>query len=61
MDNDKRILAVVTKEKDLVYGGIPIFYVSDPEEQVIIAHNLSRLLDGIVHELRNGSLVIIRH
>jgi len=55
------ILAVVTKNKDSVLGGLPIFFAEGDEELERIALYLSKILLGMVHDLENGTYVIVRH
>lgn len=57
----KVILAVITQDPQLVNGGAPIFIASSQEEQQRIALYLSRVLDGMVHDLGNGVFVIVNH
>lgn len=56
-----RILAVITKEKENVGGGAPIFVVEDDDAQQKIALYLSRILQGVAHDLENGTFIIVRH
>lgn len=58
---NKYILAMVTRKKDLVGGGMPIFYVSSQEEQDKIALTLARITEGVVHDLENGVYIIVKH
>jgi len=55
------ILAVVTLDKDLVTGGVPIFLARSEEEREKIALFVSKSLDAMVHDLENGCYIIIRH
>ncbi len=55
------ILAVITKDKDMVAGGAPIFFANDDEEAEKIALYLSKILLGMVHDLENGIFIIVRH
>ncbi|HZK18408.1 MAG TPA: hypothetical protein VFD15_03750 [Clostridia bacterium] len=63
MDNDKdnTILAVITKDRDMVAGGAPIFFATDDEEAERISLYLSKILLGMVHDLENGIFIIVRH
>lgn len=59
---NKYILAVVTVDRDKVAGGsIPVFYCRDNEEKELIASNLTRITNGMVHDLGNGVYIIVRH
>ena len=57
----KAIMAVITIESGLVAGGAPVFMARDHAEQEKIALYLSRVLDGMVHDLGNGVLIIVNH
>ncbi|SJZ58907.1 capping complex subunit for YIEGIA [Selenihalanaerobacter shriftii] len=58
MPNIKEILAVITCEKDVVGGTLPIFYAKDKEEQELIAVELGRILAADVHKLSTGVIVL---
>ena len=55
------ILAVISLKKDLVSGGAPIFFVRNEEEMETIAGYLAKILDAMVHDLENGTYVVVRH
>ncbi|MCG9967709.1 hypothetical protein L9W92_06535 [Pelotomaculum terephthalicicum JT] len=55
------ILAVITLNMEEVSGGAPIFFAGDEEKQEKMARYLSKMLDATVHDLENGTLVIVRH
>ncbi len=55
------VLAVITLDPELVAGGAPIFIACSREEQIKIALVLSRILKGMVHDLENGVLIIVKH
>lgn len=62
IDISKLILAVITEEPQLVSGGgAPIFIASSQEEKEEMALNLSRILGGMIHDLGNGVLFIVKH
>ncbi len=56
-----KILAVVSIKKDRVSGGAPIFFASNEEEQEKVASYLSRILDAMVHDLENGTYILVKH
>lgn len=62
---NKIVLAtVVLKDaKDLIISGGtgPIFLARDGEEQQRIAMYMSRICEGVIHDLENGILIIVRH
>lgn len=58
---EHRILAVVTLDKSRVGGGAPIFVASDQDEQEKVALYVAKALDAMVHDLENGSYIIVKH
>ncbi len=57
----KRILAVVTLNMERVAGGAPIFFAQNEEERERIALYIAKTLDAMVHDLENGTYIIVRH
>ncbi|MGE5576031.1 MAG: capping complex subunit for YIEGIA [Syntrophothermus sp.] len=57
----EEIMAVITTDKNLAGGDVPIFYARDQAEKEQIALSLSRILRAMVHELATGVYVIVRH
>lgn len=55
------ILAAVTLNENSVGGNIPVFFVSDDNEQTKIANTLANILKGMVHDLENGTYIIVKH
>jgi len=58
---ESRIVAVVTLRQDVRAGGVPVFPAADEAERDQMARLLAKLLRGTIHDLRNGSYVIVRH
>ena len=59
---NKYILAIVTTDKNKVlYSGVPVFYCNDEEEKELVASNLTRITNGMFHDLGNGVYIIVRH
>lgn len=56
-----KILAVVTLNMEQVSGGAPIFFARDEEERERMAMYLGRILDAMVHDLENGTYIVVRH
>jgi hypothetical protein len=54
---------VLPEAKDLVISGGagPVFLARDREEQQRIAMYMSRITEGVIHDLENGILIIVRH
>lgn len=61
IQNDKKILAVITTNMALVAGGAPIFQGSNKQECENIARSLSRTLDAMTHSLGDGVYIIVSH
>ncbi len=58
----KVILAVIALENDKVdAGGTIVFYAEDKEQQEKMATTLSRITEGVVHELDNGLKILVKH
>ena len=56
------VLAVIALKPEKVKGGgAPIFIAEDSAEQEKIALNLSRVLNGAIHDLENGVFLIVGH
>ncbi|TCS84128.1 capping complex subunit for YIEGIA [Tepidibacillus fermentans] len=56
------ILAIVTINEDKVKSGsAPIFIAKSEEELQRTAFLLEKILDGMAHDLENGTLIIVRH
>jgi hypothetical protein len=56
-----RILAVVTTKRESVAGGAPIFVTDNKEQLQQTAFILEKVLDAMVHELNEETLIIVRH
>jgi hypothetical protein len=54
---------VLPEAKDLILSGGtgPIFIARDSDEQQRIAMYISRICEGVIHDLENGILIIVRH
>lgn len=55
------VLAMITTDRELVGGGAPIFYTRNLQEQAQVASTLGRILDAMVHDLKNGVLIVVKH
>ncbi|HBC94636.1 MAG TPA: hypothetical protein DCZ10_17495 [Pelotomaculum sp.] len=55
------ILAIVTLQMSMVGEGTPVFLARNEEEQQKVAGYLSKILDANVHDLENGSLILVKH
>jgi cell wall assembly regulator SMI1 len=51
----------MTTERDKVGGGAPIFIVNDEEERQKVAFSLEKMLDAIAQDLKNGTMILVRH
>ena len=58
----KAILAVVTTDREKVlHSSAPVFSAEDRKEMERVALLLSKITLGMVHDLENGCLVIVKH
>ena len=56
------ILAMVVLDAGKVQGGgCPVFHAENTREQQKTSLYLARILNGVVHDLENGVLLICRH
>lgn len=62
---NKVILASVVREdsaEKIISGGTgPVYVAKDEKEQQTIAMYLSRITEGVIHDLENGILIIVSH
>jgi len=56
-----QILAVITTDKERIAGGAPIFVEISKERMQQTAFTLEKILDAMVHEIREDTLIIVRH
>ncbi|MEW6522004.1 MAG: hypothetical protein AB1445_00285 [Bacillota bacterium] len=56
-----QILAVVTTTDTVVGGGTPIFHVTDAGERERVANLLARILQAMVHDIGNGTYILVKH
>ncbi|MGO4494555.1 hypothetical protein AB4114_01405 [Paenibacillus sp. 2RAB27] len=56
-----QILAIVTLSKDRIAGGAPIFVVESEEELQRTAFSLEKMLDANAHDLKNGTMILVKH
>ncbi|NLJ73945.1 MAG: hypothetical protein GX331_03015 [Firmicutes bacterium] len=57
----KEILAVVTLDRNKVAGQGLVFYAENEEELSETALLLARVLAAAVHDLKNGTMILVRH
>lgn len=58
----KEILAIVTLNKSLVWGGgAPIFLAKDPQELEQLCTYLARIFASAIHDLDNGVNILVKH
>ncbi|TCP59391.1 hypothetical protein EV586_101608 [Tumebacillus sp. BK434] len=55
------ILAVCTTQKESVGGSGPIFYCPNDEELQKTALYLEKILDAMAHEIRPGTMILVKH
>ncbi|MGG1659630.1 capping complex subunit for YIEGIA [Brevibacillus sp. NRS-1366] len=56
-----QILAVITMKKENIAGGAPIFIEPSKERLQQTAFTLEKILDAMVHEISEDTLIIVRH
>lgn len=64
VDLTHAILAIVTGSDDnsVESGGLaPVFRVGDEQERARVAQYIGTLTLGVVHDLRNGTYLIVKH
>ena len=62
MELNKFILAIIAlKPGKVAGGGAPVFYAENEEEQGKLALTLSRITEGVAHDLENGTYIIVKH
>jgi len=52
---------VITTDKERIAGGAPIFVEISKERMQQTAFTLEKILDAMVHEIREDTLIIVRH
>ncbi|XEC92765.1 hypothetical protein AB6A23_15330 [Paenibacillus tarimensis] len=55
------IVAVVTVNRGQVGGGAPIFIEETKEKLEETAFLLEKILDAAVHDLKNGTYILVNH
>ncbi len=55
-------MAVITTDKNMTTsGGCPIFYASNDDELQNKAMLMAKCVDGIVHQISDGVLIVVKH
>lgn len=57
----EEIVAIIAASRELTGEAGPVVFCSDPSERQRIARYISRVTSGMVHDLGNGVLMVIRH
>ena len=56
------IIAIITTNKNKIAGGsCPVFYAESEDEKNKTALLISKITMGMVHDLENGCVIIVRH
>ncbi|WIF94740.1 capping complex subunit for YIEGIA [Caminicella sporogenes] len=55
------IIAIITLNKNVTSSTAPVFYVNNEDEQEKTALLIAKITLGMVHDLRNGVYVVVRH
>jgi len=55
-------LAIITTDKDMkISGGCPVFYAKDEADLQNKAMLISKCVGGMVHDMTNGTLIVVKH
>jgi len=57
----EEILAIVTTNEKQPATGVPVFFAENNSERNRISFLLSKILSAAIHDLENGSLILVRH
>ncbi|WP_129596401.1 capping complex subunit for YIEGIA [Anaerophilus nitritogenes] len=58
----ENIVAIVTTDKNMISTTtVPVFYANSEEQKEKTALLVSKITMGMVHDLENGSYVIVKH
>lgn len=55
------IVAAITLDPDKVKGDIPVIIAGDEEERERLARLMANILHAMVHDLGNGTYLIVQH
>ncbi|NRF89688.1 hypothetical protein HQN89_01365 [Paenibacillus frigoriresistens] len=56
-----QILAIVTLMKERIGGGAPIFVVDKEDDLQKVSFSLEKILDANAHDLKNGTMILVKH
>lgn len=58
----ENIVAIITRDRSMISTTtVPVFYANTEEEQEKTALLVAKVTMGMVHDLDNGSYVVVRH
>ncbi|QZY57148.1 capping complex subunit for YIEGIA [Crassaminicella profunda] len=56
------IIAIITTDRSMISTTtVPVFYAQSEEKKERIALLVSKITMGMVHDLENGSYVVVKH
>ena len=55
------VLAIVTMDKNMKSASHPVFYVENQEELENRSLIISKTMGGMVHDVLNGTFIIVKH
>lgn len=55
------IAAAITIDADFIQGDVPIIVARDEDEREKLARHVANILRGTVHDLGNGTYLIVQH
>ncbi len=59
--NSYTLAIITTDDKMTTSGGCPIFYANNDEDLQNKAMLMAKCVDGIVHQISEGVLIVVRH
>lgn len=54
-------LAIITTNKNMQSGGCPVFYAENNKDLQHKAMLMAKCVGGMVHDMTNGTLIIVKH
>lgn len=54
-------LAIITTNKNMKSGGCPVFYAENNKDLQHKAMLMAKCVGGMVHDMTNGTLIIVKH
>ncbi|MEL7569414.1 MAG: hypothetical protein AAGU14_02515 [Eubacteriaceae bacterium] len=61
MSKDDIVAIVTTDKKKILHSGVAAFLCDNIEERDNVSLLISKVTQGMVHDLENGCVIIVRH